>query len=340
MSELRKDPVTRRWVIIATERAKRPSDFADSRPKPTPLPQYLEKCPFCEGNESQTPPELMSYRQAGTQKDTKGWWIRVIPNRYSAVSTNVSLERSGLGMYDMSTGYGSHEIIIESPFHNRTMANMSEKEIEEILWAYRDRILDLSRNSELKYALIFKNYGAEAGASLEHPHSQIIALPVVPKRVVEEYEGARDYYAYKERCPYCDIIRQDKMDGERVIFENDLFIALSPFASPSPYEVDLFPKQHSSAYEKIGKIEIMELAKIFKIIFWALSELLNDPPYNFILHNIPFRGNGTEFFHWHFNIVPRLTKFAGFELGSGFYINPVKPEDAAKNLREKIESLA
>ncbi|HOP56071.1 MAG TPA: galactose-1-phosphate uridylyltransferase [bacterium] len=339
MSELRKDPVTRRWVIIATERAKRPSDFVKPKPDSSAIPEYLDKCPFCEGNENQTPPELMSYRHAGTQKDSKGWWIRVVPNKYSAVSLDTHLERRGIGMYDMSTGYGSHEIIVESPYHNRTMANMSEREIEEVLWAYRDRILEQARNPEIKYAIIFKNYGPEAGASLEHPHSQLIALPVVPKRVLEEYEGARDYFAYKERCPYCDIIRQDKSDGERVIYENDLFIALAPFASPSPYEVDILPKQHASTFEKIGKVEIMELSKIFKVIFLAISKVLSDPPYNFILHNIPFRGNGTEFFHWHFNIVPRITKLAGFELGSGFYINPVKPEDAARTLREEINSL-
>lgn len=338
MPELRKDPVTRRWVIVATERAKRPNELSPRNPVTVPdMPDRDPKCPFCEGNEGMTPPEVSAYRHAGTNKDGPGWWVRVIPNKYSAVDPSIPHTREGLGMYDMASGFGVHEVIIESPKHNLSWATMSEKEFEEMFWAYRDRLITLMRNPDLRYVLVFKNYGADAGASQPHPHTQLIGLPVVPKRVLEEIEGAEDYFKYKERCPWCDIIKQERVDGERVIYENEMFIALAPFASHLPFQIMVLPKTHKPLFESIEKLEIMELAKVFRRVFWSLSQILGDPPFNCVLHTLPptSLGDGRHN-HWHFEIVPRLTKLAGFEWGSGFYINITRPEECAKVLREKI----
>lgn len=338
MSELRKDPITRRWVIIATERAARPNQLhAPSPVTPDDIPEYDPKCVFCEGNEKMTPPEVMAYRHAGTGRDTAGWWVRVIPNKYSAVDPSTPLERMGEGMYDMATGFGVHEVIVESTKHNLTWGDATEREFEEIFWAYRDRLIHLTRNPALKYVLIFKNYGREAGASQPHGHSQLIALPVVPKRVLEEQESSADYYRIKERCPMCDIIRQETSDGKRVICETEHHIALAPYASYLPFQMLILPKMHRPFFERVEKSEVMDLSMLFRKVFRSLSEVLDDPPFNCVLHTTPPASAGDERYnHWHFEVVPRLTKVAGFEWGSGFYINVATPEDAAEALREQI----
>ncbi|MEA4884786.1 MAG: galactose-1-phosphate uridylyltransferase [Clostridia bacterium] len=341
MSELRKDPVTRRWVIIATERAKRPSQLHSPAPVTSPdMPERDPKCPFCEGNEMMTPPEVAAYRNAGTQRDTPGWWIRVIPNKYSAVDPGIPLERIGQGMYDMATGFGAHEVIVESPRHNHTWATSTEHEFEEMLWSYRDRLIGLMHNPALRYVLIFKNYGPEAGASQAHGHSQLIGLPVVPKRVAEEQESSAEYFRLKERCIMCDVIRQERADNKRIIYENNEFIAHAPYASYLPFQILITPKAHSPFFERMEKTQMMELARLFKKVFWSLSEVLGDPPFNCVLHSTPPASAGDERYnHWHFEIVPRLTKVAGFEWGSGFYINVATPEDCAAALRDKIAEL-
>lgn len=338
MPELRKDPITRRWVIIATERTKRLGRLqCPTRVTPTDVPERDPHCPFCEGNEAMTPTEVTAYRHAGTPKDAPGWWIRVVPNKFSALDPDIALERMGDGIYDMASGFGVHEVIVESPRHNHTWANATAKEFEEIFWAYRDRLIDLMRNPSLRYVLVFKNYGREAGASQPHPHSQLIGLPVVPKRVLEEKENSEDYFRYKERCPMCDVIRQDKADGRRVIWEAEHFIALAPFASYHPYQMLILPTTHQPFFERMEKRQMMDLARLFSHVFWALSEVLGDPPFNCVLHTTPPSAAGDERYnHWHFEVVPRLTKVAGFEWGSGFYINVATPEDAAAALRAKI----
>ena len=338
MSELRKDPITRRWVIIATERAKRPSQLSSPSPvTPPDMPARDPKCPFCEGNEAMTPPEVAAYRHAGSQRDTPDWWIRVIPNKFSALDPDTPLERIGEGMYDMATGFGVHEVIVESPRHNHTWGTATDKEFEEIFWSYRDRLINLMRHPSLRYVLIFKNYGKEAGASQPHGHSQLIGLPVVPKRVLEELESSEDYFRYKERCPLCDVIRQERADGRRIIHESEHFIAFAPYASYLPFQIMIMPKHHDPFFERMEKGQFMDLARVFRRVFWALAQVLGDPPFNCVLHTTPPASAGDERYnHWHFEIVPRLTKVAGFEWGSGFYINIATPEDAAEALRAKI----
>ena len=329
MPELRKDPVTKRWVIIATERAKRPKDFA--------LVQEEKKtgfCPFDYGNEHLTPPEIFAFRPADTEPNTPGWWIRVVPNKFPALDPNIEPERYGHGMYDAMKGFGRHEVIIETPDHNATIATMDLKQVEEIIWAYKERYTQLAKDKRLKYILIFKNHRRDAGASLAHPHSQLIAMPITPKRVMEELEGAREYYNYKERCVFCDMINQERLENTRLVEENEEFIAFEPFAARFPFETWILPKRHEANFGNITESEVRNFARILRDILHRMYKTLDDPPYNFMLHTAPTYGEGEIYYHWHLEIVPRLTKVAGFEWGSGFYINPTPPEEAAKFLKQ------
>ncbi len=330
MPELRKDPVTGRWVIIATDRAKRPSDFVREKVEI----HGSGFCPFCYGNETKTPPEIQAYRSDGSSRDTPGWTLRVVPNKFPALGIEGSLNRQAEGLYDKMNGIGAHEVIIETPDHQMTLATMPARLIEDVLWAYRDRIVDLKKDPRFKYMLIFKNHGGAAGASLEHTHSQLIALPVVPKRVLEEVQGAKEYYAYKERCIFCDITRQEAESGIRVISENEYFITLAPFAPRFPFEMWITPKVHQSAFEESRKNDFEQLALILKDMLMRLDKVLDHPAYNYIIHTSPVPETSNDYYHWHLEIMPKLTKVAGFEWGTGFYINPTPPEESAKFLRE------
>jgi UDPglucose--hexose-1-phosphate uridylyltransferase len=327
--ELRKDPVTGRWVIIATERAKRPNQYIKIEEE-----RKGGFCPFCPGNEHTTPPEVLSYRPAGSQPNTEGWWVRVVPNKFPALQPDGELKRSGEGLYDRMTGIGRHEVLIESPSHSDTYADLPEEQIQEILWAFRDRMVELRKDRRMRYIMIFKNWGYEAGASIEHPHSQIIALPVVPKRVQEELHGASRYFEFHERCVFCDMIEQERNDGLRTVVENESFLSFLPFAGRFPFETCIVPKVHTAFFSDIQKNEIVDLARIMKQTFSLLKRALSDPPYNFVIHTTPFEGAvDTVYYHWHIEIMPKLTKVAGFEWGTGFYINPTPPETAADFLR-------
>lgn len=329
MPELRKDPIVRTWVIISTERAKRPHDFA--RPKTDKVSKFD---PFASGNESTTPPEIMAFRPANTEPNTPGWWIRVVPNKFPALDSTLDLKKLGHGMYDSMTGFGAHEIIIETPDQDATISTLSYKQVEEIVWAYRERYNTLLKDKRIKYVLIFKNYGADAGASLAHSHSQIIATPTVPRRVMEEIEGSGEYYKFRERCIYCDIIQQEKMENTRTVEENEDFIAFEPYASRTPFETWVLPKSHQYDFGEISEKHVKTFASIMKNVLLRMRLSLEDPPYNFMIHTGMPSGEGRNYYHWHVEIVPRLTKLAGFEWGSGFYINPTPPEEAAKYLRE------
>ncbi len=329
MPELRKDPIVGRWVIISTDRGKRPSEFESFQP-----PVKAGFCPFCPGNESRTPNEVLAYRKNGGLPNSSGWHIRVVPNKYPALKVEGDINREGDGVYDKMNGIGAHEVIIESPDHRDTLSKMPPIQLEEVLWAYRDRIIDLKKDMRLRYILIFKNHGEAAGASLEHTHSQLIALPIVPKTVAEELDGSLEYYNFKERCIFCDIIRQEIMQGVRVVSENRDFIAVAPYAPKSPFEIWILPKIHESNFENCQKHHYENLSAIFSDVLRRMDKVLNYPPYNFILHAAPLKDGAAQFYHWHFELMPKLTRVAGFEWGSGFYINPTPPEEAAKFLRD------
>jgi len=328
MPELRKDPVTSRWVIISTERGKRPSDFGAE-----PERERSGFCPFCPGNEDKTPPEVLAYRPQGPPNGP-GWQVRVVPNKFPALQIEGDLSRQGDGMYDKMNGVGAHEVVIETPVHGETLAAMTDQRVEDVLWAFHDRVLDLKRDQRFRYILIFKNYGRAAGASLEHPHSQLIATPIIPKRVREELDGAKEYYDYKERCVFCDMVRQELNQGVRVISENDDFVALAPFAARFPFETWILPKVHDSFFEDAQKHEYVNLSKLLRDVLLRVEKVLINPPYNLIIHNSPLREADGRYYHWHVELMPKLTHVAGFEWGSGFYINPTPPEDAAKYLRD------
>jgi UDPglucose--hexose-1-phosphate uridylyltransferase len=327
--ELRKDPVTGRWVIISTDRQKRPNDFVLERARII----GREHCPFCPGHEALTPPEIMSYRQNGGAPNAPGWDVRVVPNKFPALQVEGMLDREGEGMFDRMNGIGAHEVIIETPDHNRTLASMSEPEIERVLFAYRDRIGDLKKDFRLRYILIFKNHGAAAGATLEHTHSQLIALPIVPDFVREEIDGARRHFAAKERCVYCDIVHQEIRDGRRVILENADVVALAPYAPRFAFETWLLPKRHGARFEEAPRHDYEGLARMIKAVLQRIDRALESPAYNLILHTSPFSEDTSEVYHWHLELMPKLTKVAGFEWGTGFYINPTSPEEAARVLR-------
>lgn len=331
MPELRKEPVSGRWVIIATERALRPSDFI-----PTPHAIKGNFCPFCEGFEDKTPPEIMAYRERGTSANTKGWRVRVVPNKFPALVIEGDLNKRGDGIYDIMNGIGAHEVIIECPQHVVSLTALKLSQVQEVLWTYRDRLVDLKRDKRLVYGMLFKNVGGAAGASLEHSHTQLIVTPIVPWVVATEMEGSLAFYKYRGRCLFCDMMRQEIASGARMVLEGEHFITIAPFASRFPFELWIFPKHHSSHFENIQKFEVEELAEALRTALYKLEGALEQPPYNFIIHTSPFDQTDLAYYHWHIEIIPRLTRIAGFEWGTGFYINPVPPESAAEYLK-KVE---
>jgi UDPglucose--hexose-1-phosphate uridylyltransferase len=328
MPELRKDPIVGRWVIIAPERAKRPIGIKNVSP-----PDSGGFCPFCEGNETGTPPEILAYRERGTKPNDKGWRVRVVPNQFPALQIEGELHKRGDGIYDKMNGIGAHEVIVECPFHELSMANFSEARIREILWVYHDRLVDLKKDKRLVYGLIFKNVGPAAGASLEHSHSQLIVTPIVPVNVQEEMNGSLEFYDYRGRCIYCDMIYQELSAEKRIVVDTPSFICFTPFASRFPFETCIVPKTHNSHYENIQKNELDELGTVLKTILMKLEIALDKPSYNYIIHTSPFDTQLLPHYHWHMEIIPRMTRVAGFEWGTGFYINPVPPEQAAAYLR-------
>jgi UDPglucose--hexose-1-phosphate uridylyltransferase len=329
LPEFRRDPVTGRWVIIATERARRPQDFA--REHVTIEGGHF--CPFCPGNEPKTPPELLAYRASGGPNEP-GWTLRVVPNKFPALRVEGDFDRQGDGLYDRMNGVGAHEVAIETPNHQATLATMLDKAVEDVFWAFRDRILDLKKDRRMRYILVFKNHGEGAGASLEHAHSQLIALPVVPRNVAEELEGAKKYYESRERCIFCDMMRQEINTGLRVVVETEQFLVVCPYASRFPFELWVLPRRHYSHFEDSDVPLFRNLGWVMPVVLREIDKVLEHPAYNFIIHTAPLQEPELAYYHWHIELIPKLTKVAGFEWGTGFYINPTPPEEAAKFLRE------
>ncbi len=346
MPELRKDPIIQRWVIIAAERGQRPSDF---KAETTIFDVNPKACPLCPNNEDRTPPEVFAIRLDGSKPDTPGWLVRVVPNKFPALSLDGDLNRKGIGLFDMMNGVGAHEVIIETPEHNLDWDMMPLEQLHRVFQAYQSRLKALSEDSRFRYLLVFRNYGIQAGASLSHPHSQIIALPILPQLPKEKLTSARKYFLDKERCLFCDLIFQEQELQKRVVLESEKIIVLSPFAARFPYELHFFPKFHSHDFSQVGDEVLRDLAFVMKKILAALKRLLGHHAYNLVLHNAPnpiprpgrpdYWGTLPYDYHWHWEFLPRLTRVAGFEWGTGFYINPVAPEAAAEVLRETLQQL-
>ncbi len=341
-SELRKDPLVERWVIIAASRGKRPDQFKDeSEAKP---PGF---CPFCGGNEHTTPPEIWAVRAPGTSPDTVGWDVRVVQNKFPALTIEADLHRRGIGLMDSMGGFGAHEVIIESPVHEMDLAVAPLEQIAKVLQAYRQRVLDLRRDDRFRHIVVFRNFGAAAGASLPHPHSQLIALPTVPQLVKSLLTSAREHYSRKERCIFCDLIEQELAIPDRLVLENQDFLVLSPFAARGPFELQILPRRHMHDFTLMSEHEQWAFADILKQTLMLYRDILNNPPYNMMLQTAPctvprpghpeYWGTIQYDYHWHVELMPRLTKQAGFEWATGFYINPMSPELAKAYLRGEIE---
>ena len=333
MSELRKDPVTGRWVIISTERRKRPTDFRLESVTIAPA----DGCPFCEGHEHMTPRELLALRANGGGPNGPGWDLRVVPNQFPVLRVEGTLDRQAEGLFDKMNGIGAHEVIIETPKHELTLATMDDAAVEQVLWAFRERVQDLKQDRRFRYIIIFKNHGSAAGASLDHSHSQLIALPIVPREVRDEVDGARAHFAAKERCVFCDIVRQEAKDSRRLIADNADMVALAPYAPRFPFETWILPKRHQSLFEDAPRHEYAALARLLGDILRRMNRALRFPPYNLLIHSAPLAEPAGDYYHWHVEIIPSLTKVAGFEWATGFYLNPTSPEEAAQVLRDARE---
>lgn len=339
MPEFRKDPLTDSWVIIAEERGQRPQDFRD-QPEEDDSREY---CPFEPGNEDMTPPEVYAIRPDGGKRED--WSVRVVPNKYPALAIEGTLDREGVGMFDKMNGVGAHEIVIETPEHSRSLPDYSSSQIDNVLQAYQDRMKDLRGDRRFRYTLVFKNHGREAGASLVHPHSQIIALSVTPRRVKEQLSSARKHYREKRRCIFCDILKQELERDERIVMKNSEFVVWSPFAARFPFEMWILPRKHAHDFTSISPDQRRRFGSILRKTVGKLKQALQDPPYNFLINTAPnfdspmneeMSGQTIEDdYHWHLEIIPRITRIAGFEWGTGFYINPTPPEDAARFLRKE-----
>ncbi len=330
MAEIRNDPVTGRWIIASTDNPMEPADFESEPQRPG-----SGNCPFCLGNEGLTPPEISARRPAGGAPNGPGWTVRVVPNKFPALRIEGDLNRTGVGIYDAMNGIGAHEVIIETPDHLKHLADFEPPEMLPVLEMVQERFADLRKDKRFRYLLIFKNYGETAGASLSHPHTQLIALPIVPKRVLEEIRRADAYFDQKNRCLFCDIIHQEREERERLVLETDRMICFAPYASRAPFELWIMPKDHGADFTQLGPEPLADLGKILKEVLNRMKQVLRDPSYNFMLHTSPLEASHHEGYHWHLEIMPRLTRVAGFEWGSGFYINPTPPELAARHLRRE-----
>ncbi len=334
MPQLRKDPIVDRWVIIATERGRRPSDFAHD-----PVRVDDRSCPFCPGNEHMTPDEVFAVRDG----DGAPWSVRVVPNKFPALEIEGGLDREGVGMFDQMNGVGAHEVVIESPDHQAELCEMPAEQIVKVLTTFQHRVEDLRGDPRFRHTVIFRNYGSVAGASLSHPHSQLIALPIMPQLVRAKLQAAREHYAHKERCIFCDLIKQELDFGDRLVAATDYFVTVSPFASRFPFELAVYPRRHCHDIVLATEEETWALAHTLIDILGRMKSTLDNPAYNMIIQTSPsirprpgrpdYWGTIEMDYHWHIEIFPRLTKMAGFEWGTGFYINPVAPEEATQHLR-------
>lgn len=340
MSELRYCPIRNRWSIIAPERKLRPLEFLVPEPDKAVAP---EVDPFAIGNEDLTPPEILSLPLPGRDR-SGGWQVRVFANKFPALRVEGQVVRGGMGLNDSVSGVGAHEVIVECPEPHREMADFSVTELTLVLTAWRARIVDLRRDTRLRYVLIFKNYGAEAGASVVHAHSQLIATPIIPSVVSQELKSAREHFCRKERCLFCDLVHQELELGERVGVETESFVALEPYAAALPFETWILPKRHGHDFALTDDDELRGLAVILRDLLRRMRVLLENPPFNLVLHTAPSPhprpGHPDDWstiehdYHWHLELVPRISRRAGFEWGSGYTINPTPPEEAARHIQD------
>jgi UDPglucose--hexose-1-phosphate uridylyltransferase len=330
MPEIRQNIITRQWVIIAAERASRPDQFQTAKSQRKELPQHDPACPFCPGNEAMTPPETYRSPQAGT------WKVRAFPNKFAALSTEGDLVRRIDGLKRTISGVGVHEVIVESRMHNTTLALMTDAEIEDVIAACLDRYNKIFADHRVEAVTLFKNHGAAAGTSLVHPHMQLIGTPVIPTEVRERLEWALRFYDDNGACIFCATLDSELRDQSRLIAENKHFIAFIPFAALSPFHLWIYPRRHCASFGSIAHDEIASLGRILRTVQRKLYFGLNDPDFNLVVRTAPRESTHIRYYHWYVSVVPRITQAAGFELGSGMFINVSRPEDSAAFLRSVV----
>jgi len=325
VSELRFDLVSKDWVVIATGRAKRPETFlAQERQKI----EIAEKdCPFCNLEIQEKP--VLEYKK----ENSEDWDVTVIPNKFPAFFRSESLRERAEGPYSLMDSVGFHEVVVTRD-HKKSLADLSAKEVEKVIDAYQERYLDLANEKFVNYISIFHNHGHEAGASIVHPHSQIIAMPLIDPDLQQSINGSRIFFETQGKCVHCKMMEWDMEDKRRIVFENKEFVVLAPFASRVAFELRIYPKQHHAYFERIKEKEKEQLAQALQTALSKIFKGLNDPAYNFFLHTAPVDGKDYNHYHWHFEILPKTSTWAGFELGTGIEISIIQPEEAAKYLRE------
>jgi UDPglucose--hexose-1-phosphate uridylyltransferase len=326
MSELRRNALTREWVIIAHERARSPEDFRSTITHPSP-PEHDEACPFCPGNEEQTPREI--YRV----KDGATWRLRVVPNMYPAVSEDVEPERTVDGLNLSIKGAGFHQVIVEHPRHDLAPAAFTEHELEEVVRTWRIRYAETCKDERIELVTLFKNRGRGSGTSIIHPHSQIIALPVVPRQYRALLNNIVNYADSTGKCLICTMYQEELASGDRIVLWTPHHIVFIPYAALSPYHMWIFPKEHRGSFGDITDEEVADLAKVLKSVFAKLDKGLADPDYNMVIREAPIKEKHNPHYHWYISVVPRVSQVTGFELGSGVFVNTLVPEDAAAYLR-------
>jgi UDPglucose--hexose-1-phosphate uridylyltransferase len=325
--QLRKDPIVDRWVLIAPDRARRPFQLSESTAR-----LAADWCPFCEGEEARTPPEVFAVRRPDSRPDFPGWSVRVVPNIFPAARRDAPICDSD-GSFDAVPGYGAHEIVVESPQHESSIAALSESQVRSVFCVYRQRLTALSADARLRYVQIFKNHGAGAGATVEHVHSQILGVPLVPREITAELASVEQFHRETGRCIFCDLIEREIDDGARVIASTDHCIAIVAFAGRFPYETWVLPKRHEGDFRKTDDAVIADAAALTRLILQRLESVIARPSYNVALHTSPLHDTARPDYHWHWEILPRVTGIAGFELSAGWFINPTPPELAAERLR-------
>ncbi len=333
MPELRKDPIVDRWVIIAKNRAERPLELTEGTPS-----RSVSACPFCEGNERATTAEVFALRSAGTRPDHPGWQVRVVNNKYPALFDHADAPPPSTEPFVSHPAFGVHEVVIESPRHLLGTSDLSIDELAQVLLVYRERLATLRAQRRYVQPLVFKNVGAAAGASIEHIHSQLMALPLVPRELAAELSSAERHYRDRKRCIFCALLAEELSGGQRLVTTSAdrlgrAFVALSAYAPRCPFETWILPAEHQSDFELLSPSAARELARVMRVVVAKIEAALDRPAYNYIIHTSPFDTYANDHYHWHIEIIPRVTKTAGFEWGTGLAINPVPPEEAAAIMR-------
>lgn len=334
MPELRQNPFTKEWVVIATERAKRPNELVSKR-ELKQVPRYVPTCPFCPGNEKLTPPEIMRFPLGAADGE---WNVRLVPNKFAALSRDVEPVRDIQRSHHSINGFGVHDVIVETSDHSLLTALMSEDRVADILRCYKLRYDQLSQDPRIAHITIFKNHGLDAGTSLEHPHSQLIAAPVISSQVRSRMLEALRHYDDFGECMFCQALHEELEEGVRVVIASQHFVAVEPYASASPFATHIYPRRHMASFGFITEEELRDLAHVLRTLLAKLYVGLRNPDFNYTIRTAPDECAGVKYYHWYLSVIPRLTRVAGFELGSGTFINVVLPEEAAEFLRNvKVE---